>query len=282
MRRVRTRDDGYFAGSGVTAGADPPSGQAALRLLGRWIRAKRGSVRGVDVGQQPGPRSLSEHLTQFQAARGAGMSLRSWRDVENERRAPGARLVDGIVRSLRLDEAEEAYVRHLAGSAASPTLPRTSQSREAVDAAVAVVASHDGPAYAIDHRWRVIAVNAAVRDAAPGIAKGRSLLQWFFTSRQARRLLPDWEHEAAELVGMVRAAQAFHPHDTWCDAVMSRLAAADPTAEQLWNQQAYVSPARPVSKIRVRCGDGHITVLTAIRVQPVGPDGHGVQIVLLT
>ncbi|MGH3738875.1 MAG: hypothetical protein ACRDT6_25240 [Micromonosporaceae bacterium] len=211
------------------------------------------------------------------------MSLRAWRAVENGHRPPGPQLLDGIVRSLQLDETEQVHLRRLAHAAASNTRPRSSPPGELAEAAAHVVAGHTGPAYAVDHRWRVIAANAAVQAAAPGIAVGRNLLRWFFKDPRARRLLPDWEQEAVELVGMVRAVQALHPHDDWYEAAMTRLAKADQTAERLWNDQTYISPLRPVSAIRVRCGQGGITEFTATRVQPAAPDYyHGVQIVLLS
>lgn len=218
-------------------------------------------------------------MTQFQAARRGGTSLRAWRAIELGHRLPGNQLLEGIVKALQLTDTEVAYLRRLIRTA-TDRRPTPAATPQIACAAASTVNSHTGPGYAIDRKWQIIAANGTLQRAAPGICVGRNLLNWFFTDPHAQQLLPDWEHLAADVVGAVRSIQAHHPHDTWYETTMTQLSATSPTAHRLWKQHLHIAPPAPITRIRLRCCPKKTTDLTATHLHPAGSKHH-LQIVLL-
>ncbi len=260
---------------------DVPGQRAAVRrLLGRWLRAKRGSLRPADLGLPCGPRGRSPSLTHFQVARLAGISARSYQDVEAGHRAPGRWVLERIVAALPLSDAEVAYLHRLARAATCHTRAQAPVGHpDTARAAALVVDRYTGAGFATDHRYRIVAANDPVHRCVPGLLRDGNLLNWLFGSPEATRVLPDWETEATGLLSAVRAAQARHPHGIgWYETTMAGIAASHADAGRLWRESLLrICDPPPVSTIRIRRG-GRVSELTLTRLQ--GPD-DGLTVVLV-
>jgi hypothetical protein len=215
-------------------------------------------------------------------ARLGGITARSYQAVEAGRRAPGQRVLEGIIAALPLSAAEVSYLRRLAHAAtcvAPP--PGATGHKEAARAAAHLADGYAGAGFVTDHRYQVIAANEAVRRFAPGLLRDGNLLRWMFTDREAKRILPDWDTDAAAMLCEVRAAQAHHPRDIdWYETTMAAISTANLDVGRLWRQsllQAADPP--PVRTIRIRHPGGWIAERTLTRLH--GRDS-GLTVALLT
>jgi len=221
-------------------------------------------------------------LTHFQVARLAGISARSYQDVEAGHRAPGPWVLERIVAALPLSDAEVSYLHRLTHAATCHTrAPASVGPADTARAAALVVGRYTGAGFATDHRYRVVAANPPVRRCVPGLLRDGNLLNWVFGSPEAKRVLPDWEPEAAGLLSAVRAAQAHHPHEiAWYETTMAGIAANHADAGRLWQESLLrICDPPPVSTIRIRHRGGRVSELTLTRLH--GPD-DGLTVVLVS
>jgi len=242
--------------------------QAAARwLLGQWLRARRATVTPADVGLVVGPRERPGSLTLFQVARLGGITARSYQAVEAARRAPGPRVLEGIITALPLTAGEQAYLRRLAHAATCQTVDPPAAAT-ADGAASRLVDTCRGAGFATDHRLRILAANPALHRFAPDLVADADLLRWMFTNPRARRLLPDWQAVAASVACQMRREQVRHVHDlAWYDTAIASIAVDNPQAERLWRWSLLHAPdTPPEATLRIRLPNGRITNRTVTQL----------------
>ncbi|MEV7225520.1 helix-turn-helix domain-containing protein [Polymorphospora sp. NPDC051019] len=194
--------------------------------LGHWLRRLRRTTDRAGLGLPPGPRSRGNWLTQVEVARLAGCTPRAYQLVEQGVRVPGPRLAEGIVRALRLDPQQQAYLNSLLNPVTDPpTLLDRAVLQRLVDASAA-------PAMVFDRYWTVVVVNAAMAPVSPYVVPGANLGAWLF-SRVGRSIV-GWERETEEFVARYRLAQAAYPAAGLTDPVMERLCRVSERARLLW------------------------------------------------
>ena len=244
-----------------------------------WLKARRERTKPDDIGLMVHPEREEGPLRTYEVARAIGCCDRTYRAAEAGERAPERARVTAIGAALKLTDVEVSYLARLA--AGPPANGHSLPSPPAAKAVAALVARHPGAAYALDHRWDVLAASALVRRRAPALVASGSLCRWFLTHPEAKRMVVDWQAEAAALVGAVRWTQAFHPHDPAYDAMMTQLADANPLVARLWRDQMTVRELPAVSTCRLRCDSGTITQHVVTRLQPAGRN-PGLQVVFLS
>lgn len=220
----------------MTGAAGPPPVDPRL---GPWLRILRRSTDATEFGLPPGPRAKGTRLTQVELARLAGCTPRAYQLIEQGVRRPGPRLTEGIVRALRLDEVQQAYLNRLLNPAVDPVPP---VDREVLQR---LVDSCSAPAMVFDRYWTVLVANAAMAPVSPYVVPGANLGAWLF-SRVGRSIL-GWERETEEFVARYRLTQAAYVAADETDPVMRRLCRVSPQARQLWTGSAAVA-TDPVGK----------------------------------
>jgi transcriptional regulator with XRE-family HTH domain len=245
----------------------PSLNSIAAKQVGTWLRALRLSTRPEDVGISSSPRGRGACLTQVELARLADVTPRAYQAVEQGHRLPGGRLLEGVADALRLDNLHRDYLHRLARPMVAPLEPAP----DAV-ALAALVSEFRSPAVVFDRAWNVLAYNRPLANSWPvgECAPSLNLLVWFFTSRTARRMIGDWEAEAAELIGRLRNVHAYYPGDPVLRAVVDELRQRSAHARQLWDHDVRVA-ADPSTKVReVRRDSGRVERMTTVLLQIAG------------
>ncbi|MEV0395779.1 helix-turn-helix domain-containing protein [Polymorphospora rubra] len=207
--------------------------------IGHWLRRLRRAADRAELGLPPGPRSKGTWLTQVEVARLAGCTPRAYQLVEQGVRVPGPRLAEGIVRALRLDPDQQAYLNNLLNPVAEPpTLVDRAVLQRLVDSSTA-------PAMVFDRYWTVVVVNAAMAPVSALVVPGASLGAWLFS--RVGRTVVGWERETEEFVARYRLTQAAYPAAGLTDPVMERLCRVSERARLLWAGSPAVA-ADPVGK----------------------------------
>ncbi|WP_407664443.1 helix-turn-helix transcriptional regulator [Mycolicibacterium grossiae] len=97
-------------------------GRVNTRELGAFLRSRRERIAPADVGLPSGARRRTPGLRRDEVARLAYISTEYYTRLEQARAAhPSREVVTALARALRLNDAERAYLHHLAG--VPPTLP---------------------------------------------------------------------------------------------------------------------------------------------------------------
>jgi len=255
--------------------------QTALQLLAACLRDRRTTMPAHAADGPPNPRSPTRHLTHFHVARAGGIGIRSYQDVEAGRRPPGPHVLSGIAQVLELTTAEHAYLQQLARAANNPQTT-SSASAAMIQAAAGIVNRYPGPAYLADHHWNLLAANQPIKQAVPTLVRDGNILDWFFTSKEAPRVLPDWPADAADLIGTVRIVQAHHDI-AWYEQKMTQLADHNPTVGELWKPSlTRINYPGPLTSVRFRCRNDTTTRVSSTRVAPEGAHRYALHIALIT
>jgi transcriptional regulator with XRE-family HTH domain len=185
-----------------------PSTDATTRAeLGRFLKSRRARIPPAALGLRGGSRRRTPGLRREEVADLAGVGLTWYTWLEQGRAIRvSPEVLAGIARALQLEAAERAHLFRLAGHAPPAT--------EAAAAAVSprlqrVLDCWDPfPAHVAGRRRDILAWNRA-SEALNGWSRladdRRNVLWWVFMVPTVRRLLVDWEQEAALAVAAFRA-----------------------------------------------------------------------------
>ena len=176
--------------------------------LGDLLRTRRAKLRPEAVGFSAGRLRRTSRLRREEVAELAGIGVDWYTRLEQGRAvAPSPTTVDALARALRLDKAEHAHLKALAGTAgrrgfAPETVPPTLRT---------LVERLGQPAYVTGRRWDVLAWNAAA-DAIFGFgrlgADERNILLCVLARDDGRALFGEgWAEEARRMVAQFRATQ---------------------------------------------------------------------------
>ncbi len=216
------------------------SGETRRGELGALLRSRRGQLGPADLGLPAGPRRRSPGLRREEVAALSGVSVTWYTWLEQGRDThPSRQVLDALARTLRLSEAEHAYVLSLAGySAPRPSAaaaPRTAPAhvQRLLDAQVGLAA------FAIASDWHIVGWNAAYAALYPGIAEvadeDRNLLWLVFTDPSVRRLLPRWEEDSRRFLAEFRAEAGPRLGEAGVAALVERLRSASARFEAGWS-----------------------------------------------
>lgn len=166
-------------------------------MIGDFLRTRRRQLLRAELGLPPIGGKLTG-LRREEVAYLAGVSVTWYTWLEQGRAVrPSRQVLNALAQTLRLSDAEHAYLLSLAGYTASG---RTAEPvHNDVPARVhRLLHSLSGfPAYVIAADWAVLAWNAAYSALYPNIStvpeSERNLLWLLFTDPYLRDLLPDWE-----------------------------------------------------------------------------------------
>jgi transcriptional regulator with XRE-family HTH domain len=211
------------------------------RELADFLRARRSRLRPQDVGLEPGGRRKVTGLRREELALLAGLSTDYYQRMEQGREVrPSDDVLDAISGALGLDDEERRHLFTLAHAARRPAPARTHREPERVpDSTRRLLRVMDTPALVLGRHLDLLDWNplAEALLGAPGDhppERLNMLLLMFDDAMTGNRGCPDWERQALDYIGMMRAAVATDPTHPRATAVVGELSIRSAEFRRLW------------------------------------------------
>jgi hypothetical protein len=211
------------------------------RELGDFLRARRNRLRPADVGLEPGGRRKVTGLRREELALLAGLSTDYYQRMEQGREVrPSDDVLDAIAGALGLDDDERRHLFTLARAARRPVPARVDRGPERVpDGTRRLLRVMDTPAVVLGRHLDLLDWNP-LAEALLGDPDGcppdrlNMLLLMFDDARTGERTCPDWERQALDYIGMMRAAVAADPAHPGATAIVGELSIRSAEFRRLW------------------------------------------------
>ncbi|MFI1173674.1 helix-turn-helix domain-containing protein [Streptomyces melanogenes] len=210
--------------------------------LSEFLRSRRARLKPGDVGLPDfGRHRRVPGLRREELAQLAGVSVAYYTRLEQGNgQNVSAEVLDAIARALRLTDAEQQHLTHLA----KPTASKKKKSGGGRQAAVRPQLHHliDSmeavPAYILGRRLDLVAWNrmaaALIGDFVDLPAEERNLARHIFLDPTARELYVDWQDKAVEVVGVLRLCAGCYPDDPLLTALVGELSVKSDEFRTLW------------------------------------------------
>ncbi|WP_433789064.1 helix-turn-helix domain-containing protein [Actinoplanes sp. CA-252034] len=211
------------------------------RELGDFLRARRNRLHPRDVGLEPGGRRKVTGLRREELALLAGLSTDYYQRMEQGREVrPSDDVLDALAAALGLDDDERRHLFTLARAARRPAPTRTDRALEQVpDSTRRLLRVMDTPAVVLGRHLDLLDWNP-MAEALLGDPDGHPperlnmLLLMFDDTRTGERTCPDWERQALDYIGMMRAAVATDPTHPRATAIVGELSIRSAEFRRLW------------------------------------------------
>jgi transcriptional regulator with XRE-family HTH domain len=206
--------------------------------FGEFLRSRRQKLSPEAVGLPNRRRRRTPGLRREEVAELAGIGVDWYIRLEQGRTiSPSATTLDALAHALRLDEAEQAHLRALAGHHHRPAFVRET----VPDAIWHLVKSLHQPAYVTGRRWDLLAWNdAAVElftDFDRVAEEDRNILVYLLLDPDARRLFGvGWADDAKRVVAQFRVTYDLWVPDPAFADLLARLRQGFPEFETWWDQ----------------------------------------------
>jgi transcriptional regulator with XRE-family HTH domain len=206
----------------------------AVNGLGEFLRAHREAVQPTGDRR----RSRTPGLRREEVAVRAAISTDYYTRLEQGReRNPSPQVLDALAAALELSPAEASYLYSLAG-------PLTGAPADVPPNEFLVLAMQSwsyGPAYIVNHRSDVLAVNALAQDIFRQFEVADNILRMLFLDPAAKVRWVDWEAFATFFVGGIR--RIIGPvMDAATTALIAEVSAASSEFGPMWDRQAMDVP----------------------------------------
>ncbi|MFE7978485.1 helix-turn-helix domain-containing protein [Streptomyces shenzhenensis] len=208
--------------------------------LSEFLRSRRARLKPQDVGLPDfGRHRRVPGLRREELAQLAGVSVAYYTRLEQGNgRNVSAEVLDAIARALRLDDAEQAHLTHLAKGKQhkKKALGRPQQVRTSL---TQLLDTMDGvPAYVVGRRSEILAWNrmaaAVFGDWAELPAGERNWARLVFLRPDYRDLFVDWEQKAIDIVCALRMDAGCYPDDPRLSALVGELSVKSADFRRLW------------------------------------------------
>ncbi|WP_433087976.1 helix-turn-helix transcriptional regulator [Dactylosporangium sp. CA-052675] len=213
------------------------------RELGDFLRARRARLRPRDVGLEPGGRRKVAGLRREELALLAGLSTDYYQRMEQGREVrPSDDVLDALAGALGLDDQERRHLLTLAHAARRPVPARVERAPERVpDSTRRLLRVMDTPAVVLGRHLDLLDWNpkaVALLGDPDGYPPDRlnMLLLMFDDTLTSRRTCPDWEQQALDYIGMMRAAVATDPTHPRATAIVGELSIRSAEFRRLWGR----------------------------------------------
>jgi transcriptional regulator with XRE-family HTH domain len=255
------------------------------QALADFLRSRRERIAPSDVGLPAGRRRRTPGLRREEVAQLAHISAEYYTRLEQGRSAqPSREVLAGLVRALRLADAERAHLHHLAGVPPTPLFGPPRQVRPSIldllhrlPLAAAIVVSADHEVLA----WNALAA-ALMEDFSSVPPRDRNLLRRVFLGPHPNGVplygVSEADEFARRAVCNLRAAAARYPGSSGIKALVADLLAQSADFAALWAAPEVATEPRlrktfqhrVVGPITVNCDvldiadlDQHVVIYTA-------------------
>ncbi|CAL9575948.1 helix-turn-helix domain-containing protein [Streptomyces sp. enrichment culture] len=212
--------------------------------LSEFLRTRRARLKPEDVGLESfGRQRRVPGLRREELAQLAGVSVAYYTRLEQGNgQNVSAEVLDSIARALRLTDAEQAHLTHLA----KPKQQRRrassgsrAQQRPVRVALLQLLESMDTvPAYVTGRRSDILAWNrmaaALFGDWGELPAQERNWARLVFLNPDYRTLFVDWDQKAYDMVSFLRMDAGRHPDDPRLSALVGELSVKSEEFRRLW------------------------------------------------
>ncbi|MBB5476254.1 helix-turn-helix transcriptional regulator [Micromonospora parathelypteridis] len=213
------------------------------RELGDFLRARRSRLRPHDVGLEPGGRRKVTGLRREELALLAGLSTDYYQRIEQGREVrPSDDVLDALAGALGLDDKERRHLFTLAHAARRSMPARVDRDPERVpESTRRLLRVMDTPAVILGRHLDLLDWNPmaqALLGDPDGYQADRlnMLLLLFDDTLTGERSCPDWERQALDYIGMMRAAVATDPTHPRATAIVGELSIRSAQFRRLWAQ----------------------------------------------
>ncbi|MEV6283870.1 helix-turn-helix transcriptional regulator [Kribbella sp. NPDC051770] len=211
------------------------------RELGEFLRARRDRLRPQDVGLEPGGRRKVSGLRREEIALLAGLSTDYYQRMEQGREMrPSDEVLTALADALDLDEDETRHFFTLARAARQPMPDRVDRRPEGVPTSTQrLLAAIDVPALVLGRHLDVLEWNVAAEalfgDFGDYPRDRLNLLMLMFDDVHVRESgCQDWESQAQQYIGLLRASVATDPDHPRARAVVGELSIRSADFRRLW------------------------------------------------
>ncbi|WP_405869739.1 MULTISPECIES: helix-turn-helix domain-containing protein [unclassified Streptomyces] len=234
-----------------------PTGALDRRAeLSEFLRTRRARLKPEDVGLPDfGRHRRVPGLRREELAQLAGVSVAYYTRLEQGNgRNVSAEVLDSIARALRLTDAEQAHLTHLAKPKQHKKKPagRTQQVRGALRQ---LLDTMDGvPAYIVGRRSDILAWNrmaaAVFGDWAELPVQERNWARLVFLRPEYRDLYLEWEQKAIDIVCALRMDAGCHPDDPRLSALVGELSVKSEDFRRLWATHDVKEKSHGIKRLR--------------------------------
>lgn len=211
------------------------------RELGEFLRARRSRVRPHDVGLEPGGRRKVSGLRREELALLAGLSTDYYQRIEQGREVrPSDDVLAALAGALGLGAGERRHLFALGHAARRPAPVRVHREPERVpESTRRLLRVTDTPAVVLGRHLDLLDWNPMAEallgdpgDYPPD--RLNMLLLLFDDTLTDQRRCPDWEQQALDYIGMLRAAVATDPTHPRATAIVGELSIRSAEFRRLW------------------------------------------------
>jgi transcriptional regulator with XRE-family HTH domain len=211
------------------------------RELGDFLLARRGRLRPHDVGLEPGGRRKVTGLRREELALLAGLSTDYYQRMEQGREVhPSDDVLDALAGALGLDDGERRHLFALARAARRPAPDRPNRAPDQVpNSTRRLLRVLNTPAVVLSRHldlldWNPLAEALLGDPSAHPPDRLNMLLLMFDDTPTGKRDCADWEQQALDYIGMLRAAVATDPTHPRATAVVGELSIRSSEFRRLW------------------------------------------------
>ncbi|MFD7745988.1 helix-turn-helix domain-containing protein [Streptomyces sp. NPDC059698] len=209
--------------------------------LSEFLRTRRAKLRPQDVGlPEFGRRRRVPGLRREELAQLAGVSVAYYTRLEQGNgRNVSAEVLHAIARALRLTDAEQAHLTHLARPARHGRKRRPARAQRVRTGLLYLLGSMEGiPAYVTGARSDILAWNpmaaAVFGDWGALPPAERNWARLVFLSPAYRDLFVNWDSKASDMVSYLRLYAGCHPDDPELSALVGELSVKSEEFRRLW------------------------------------------------
>ena len=210
-----------------------------MNQLGEFLRARRDRLQPRDVGLEPGGRRKVAGLRREELALLAGLSTDYYQQMEQGREVrPSDDVLDALAGALGLDDEERRHLFALAHATRRPA-PEKRRPERVPDSTRRLLRVLDTPAVVLGRHLDLLAWNR-MAEALLGDPEGyppdrlNMLLLLFDDRLTAAGRCADWESQALDYIGMMRAAVATDPTHPRATAIVGELSIRSAEFRRLW------------------------------------------------
>lgn len=213
-------------------------GTARRKELAEFLRVRRGRIDPGDAGIAVTSRRRAQGLRREEVAQLSGVSVTWYTWLEQAREITvSSQVLRGLARALRLTEAEERHLFHLAGQQPPPG---RSADEPTAGLRRMLSALDPHPAYLLSPSWELLAWNKAeaalIGDPGQRPPSERNIIWLMFADPAMRSLMADWPGQARRLLGQFRADAGRHPGDQRFEQLTASLRETSAEFREWWEQ----------------------------------------------
>ncbi|MFE4689701.1 MULTISPECIES: helix-turn-helix transcriptional regulator [Streptomyces] len=227
------------------AGDPRPGGSAGPALdrraeLSEFLRSRRARLKPEDVGLPDfGRHRRVPGLRREELAQLAGVSVAYYTRLEqgNGQNVSGE-VLGAIASALRLTDAEQAHLSHLAKPKRHRKKPSARQQRVRGALSRLLDTMEGVPAYVVGRRSEILAWNrmaaAVFGDWSQLPPQERNWARLVFLDPEYQELFVEWDQKASDIVSYLRMDAGCHPDDPRLSALIGELSVKSEEFRRLW------------------------------------------------